>query len=151
MKKIALFPGSFDPYTLGHHDVIQKSLKLLDKIIICIGHNSNKNRYFDQKKILKKIEKLYQKNKKIDTIIYNELTAKLAKKYKADFILRGLRNTTDFEFENSIAQLNKHLNKDLETVFIITSPKQAHISSTIIREVHEYGGNINKFLPYKLK
>mgnify|MGYP001808840091 CR=1 FL=1 len=103
MKKIALFPGSFDPYTLGHHDVIQKSLKLFDKIIICIGHNSNKNRYFDQKKILKKIEKLYQKNKKIDTIIYNELTAKLAKKYKADFILRGLRNTTDFEFENSIS------------------------------------------------
>ena len=141
MKKIALFPGSFDPYTLGHHDVIQKSLKLFDKIIICIGHNSNKNRYFDQKKILKKI----------DTIIYNELTAKLAKKYKADFILRGLRNTTDFEFENSISQLNKHLNKDLETVFIITSPKHAHISSTIIREVHEYGGNINKFLPYKLK
>ena len=72
-------------------------------------------------------------------------------KYKADFILRGLRNTTDFEFENSISQLNKHLNKDLETVFIITSPKHAHISSTIIREVHEYGGNINKFLPYKLK
>ena len=93
---------------------------------------------------------MYQKNK-IDTIIYNELTAKLAKKYKADFILRGLRNTTDFEFENSISQLNKHLNKDLETVFIITSPKHAHISSTIIREVHEYGGNINKFLPYKLK
>ena len=151
MKKIALFPGSFDPYTLGHHDVIQKSLKLFDKIIICIGHNSNKSRYFNQKKILKKIEKLYQKNKKIDTIIYNELTAKLAKKYKADFILRGLRNTTDFEFENSISQLNKHLNKDLETVFIITSPKHAHISSTIIREVHEYGGNINKFLPYKLK
>ena len=118
MKKIALFPGSFDPYTLGHHDVIQKSLKLFDKIIICIGHNSNKNRYFNQKKILKKIEKLYQKNKKIDTIIYNELTAKLANKYKADFILRGLRNTTDFEFENSISQLNKHLNKNLETVFL---------------------------------
>ena len=90
-------------------------------------------------------------NSPIDTIIYNELTAKLAKKYKADFILRGLRNTTDFEFENSISQLNKHLNKDLETVFIITSPKHAHISSTIIREVHQYGGNINKFLPYKLK
>ena len=150
MKKIALFPGSFDPYTLGHHDIIQKSLKLFDKIIICIGHNSNKNRYFDQKKILKKIEKLYQKNKKIDTIIYNELTAKLAKKYKADFILRGLRNTTDFEFENSISQINRDLNVNLETVFLITSPDLAPISSTIIRDVISYGGDINKYLPYKI-
>jgi len=151
MKNIALFPGSFDPYTSGHHDIVQKSLKLFDKIVICIGHNSNKKRYFDENKILRKIKILYQKNKNIDVIIYNELTAKLAKKYNADFILRGLRNTTDFEFENSISQLNKHLNKELETVFFITSPKHAHISSTIIREVHEYGGNINKFLPYKLK
>ena len=150
MKKIALFPGSFDPYTLGHHDVILKSLNLFDKIIIAIGHNSDKKRYFDENVILNKIKNIYKKNKKIDTIIYNELTAVLAKKYKAEYILRGLRNTTDFEFENSISQLNKYLNNKLETVFLITSPEFAHISSTIIREVHQYGGDINKFLPYKL-
>ena len=150
MKKIALFPGSFDPYTLGHHDVILKSLNLFDKIIIAIGHNSDKKRYFDENVILNKINNIYKKNKKIDTIIYNELTAGLAKKHKAEYILRGLRNTTDFEFENSISQLNKYLNNKLETVFLITSPEFAHISSTIIREVHQYGGDINEFLPYKL-
>ena len=150
MKKIALFPGSFDPYTLGHHDVILKSLNLFDKIIIAIGHNSDKKRYFNEKVMLNKIKNIYKKNKKIDTIIYNELTAVLAKKYKAEYILRGLRNTTDFEFENSISQLNKYLNNKLETVFLITSPEFAHISSTIIREVHQYGGDINEFLPYKL-
>ena len=150
MKKIALFPGSFDPYTLGHHDIILKGLNIFDKIIIAIEHNSKKKRYFNETVILNKINSVYLKNKKIETIIYNELTASLAKKYKANYILRGLRNTTDFEFENSVSQINKYLNDKLETIFLITSPEFAHISSTIIREVHEYGGNINKFLPYKL-
>jgi len=151
LKNIALFPGSFDPYTLGHHDILLKSLNLFDKIVIAIGSNSNKKRYFDEKVILNKIKEIYKKHNKIEIIIYNELTAKLASKYNANFILRGLRNTTDFEFENSISQINKHLNHKLETVFLITSPEFAHISSTIIREVHDYGGNINKFLPYKLR
>ena len=150
MKNIALFPGSFDPYTLGHHDILLKSLNLFDKIVIAIGSNSNKKRYFDEKVILNKTKEIYKEHNKIEIIIYNELTAKLASKYNANFILRGLRNTTDFEFENSISQINKHLNHKLETVFLITSPEFAHISSTIIREVHDYGGNINKFLPYKL-
>ena len=150
MKNIALFPGSFDPYTLGHHDILLKSLNLFDKIVIAIGSNSNKKRYFDEKVILNKTKEVYKEHNKIEIIIYNELTAKLASKHNAKFILRGLRNTTDFEFENSISQINKHLNHKLETVFLITSPEFAHISSTIIREVHDYGGNINKFLPYKL-
>jgi len=150
LKNIALFPGSFDPYTLGHHDILLKSLNLFDKIVIAIGSNSNKKRYFDEKVILNKTKEIYKEHNKIEIIIYNELTAKLASKYNANFILRGLRNTTDFEFENSISQINKHLNHKLETVFLITSPEFAHISSTIIREVHDYGGNINKFLPYKL-
>ena len=151
MKNIALFPGSFDPYTLGHHDILLKSLNLFDKIIIAIGSNSNKKRYFDEKVILNKTKEIYKEHNKIEIIIYNELTAKLASKYNANFILRGLRNTTDFEFENSISQINKHLNHKLETVFLITSPEFAHISSTIIREVHDYGGDINKFLPYILR
>jgi pantetheine-phosphate adenylyltransferase len=83
-------------------------------------------------------------------ITYQELTATVAKKYKAKYLLRGLRNTTDFEYENSIAQMNQYLNEDLETVFLITSPQYASISSSIIREVHQYQGNVDEFLPYKL-
>ena len=96
-----------------------------------------------------KIKELYKDENKINIILYNELTAEISKKLNANFILRGLRNTTDFEFENSISQINKDINKDLETVFLITSPKLAPISSTIIRDVVKYGGDINKYLPYK--
>ena len=96
------------------------------------------------------IEELYKDENKINIILYNELTAEISKKLNANFILRGLRNTTDFEFENSISQINRDINKNLETVFLITSPKLAPISSTIIRDVIKYGGNINKYLPYKI-
>ena len=98
-----------------------------------------------------KIDNLYKDNSKINVINYNKLTASLSKDLNANFILRGLRNTTDFEFENSISQINKDLNSNLETVFLITSPKLAPISSTIIRDVIRYGGDINKYLPYKIK
>ena len=97
-----------------------------------------------------KIKELYKDENKINIILYNELTAEISKKLNANFILRGLRNTTDFEFENSISQINKDINKNLETVFLITSPKLAPISSTIIRDVVKYGGDINKYLPYKI-
>ena len=101
--------------------------------------------------ILSKIKELYSNNKNINVISYNKLTAEVAKDLNANYILRGLRNTTDFEFENSISQINRDLNNKLETVFLITSPDLAPISSTIIRDVVKYGGNINKYLPYKLK
>ena len=97
-----------------------------------------------------KINELYSKNDKINVISYNKLTAEIAKEINAKYILRGLRNTTDFEFENSISQINRDLNKNLETVFLITSPDLAPISSTIIRDVISYGGDINKYLPYKI-
>ena len=96
------------------------------------------------------INELHKSNDRISVEVYNELTAVFAKKHGANYILRGLRNTTDFEYENSIAQVNLHLVDDLETIFLITSPKYAHISSTIIREVHQYGGDVSALLPYKL-
>lgn len=151
MTKIALFPGSFDPFTKGHEDIVLRGLKLFDKIIIAIGRNSQKTRYFDVDLIAEKIKEAFSEHKSIEVIFYNELTAELAKKYNANFILRGLRNTTDFEYENSIAQVNKYLNQDLESVFLITSPRYAAISSSIIREVHRYNGNVDEFLPYSLK
>ncbi|MEK6476090.1 pantetheine-phosphate adenylyltransferase [Catalinimonas sp. 4WD22] len=148
--KTALFPGSFDPFTNGHADIVHRGLQLFDKIIISIGHNSRKQRYFPVEKIIGHIQEAFSENSQVEVITYDELTAELARKYEANYLLRGLRNTTDFEYENSIAQINRHLNNYLETVFLITSPQYAHINSSIIREVHRYGGDVNEFLPYQI-
>ena len=151
MKKTALFPGSFDPFTNGHHDIVMRGLNIFDEVIISVGHNtSKKNRYFDIDFMVEKIKNTYKKTPSVKVIVYDELTSSLAKKHEARYLLRGLRNTTDFEYENTISQMNRYLNESLETVFLITTPKYAAISSTIIREVHKYGGNVNKFLPYKV-
>ena len=150
MEKVAIFPGSFDPYTKGHHDIVQRSLNIFDKVIVAIGHNSQKKRYFEVDKMVAYIKQAFHGNPRVEVIVYDELTANLAQKHHARYLVRGLRNTTDFEYENSISQLNKYLNEGLETVFLITSPELAHISSTIIREVHRHGGDISNFIPFKL-
>ncbi|CAD5280821.1 MAG: pantetheine-phosphate adenylyltransferase [Imperialibacter sp.] len=149
-NKTAVFPGSFDPFTLGHFDIVVRSLKLFDEVIIAIGHNSQKKRYFPLETMLSKIESAFVKYPQVKIVTYDELTADLAKRLGAKVLLRGLRNTTDFEYENSISQVNRYLNDEIETMFLITSPKYAPISSTIIREVHKYGGDVKAFLPYEL-
>lgn len=150
-KRIALFPGSFDPFTKGHEDIVLRGLQLFDEIIIAIGFNSQKNtRYFDIALMIDRIEKTFQNYPNIKVLTYSELTAGLAQKHGAKFLLRGLRNTTDFEYENSISQVNRKLYKELESVFLITSPQLTWISSSIIREVHKYDGDVSDFLPYKL-
>jgi pantetheine-phosphate adenylyltransferase len=151
MKKTAIFPGSFDPFTKGHHDIVVRSLNLFDEVIIAIGYNSAKhNRYFEIDLMVNKISGIYHENSNVKVLVYNELTSTLAKKHQANFLVRGLRNTTDFEYENTISQMNRNLNPELETVFLITSPQYAAVSSTIIREVHRYGGEVNEYLPYAL-
>jgi pantetheine-phosphate adenylyltransferase len=150
MKRVALFPGSFDPFTKGHYDIVIRGLKLFDEIIVAIGQNTMKKRYFPLELMIEKITETFAEEEKIKVVTYNELTASFVKKFDARYLLRGLRNTTDFEYENSIAQVNKYLNSDLESVFLITSPEYAAINSSIIREVHRYDGDINVFLPYKL-
>src|SRR4051812_23955863 len=150
-KKIALFPGSFDPFTKGHEDIVLRGLNLFDEIIIAIGFNSTKSqRYFSIDLMVEKIKGTFKNYPQIKVQTYSELTAEYAKKNKANYLLRGLRNTTDFEYENSIAQINKNLNSELESVFLITSPKFAPINSSIIREVHRYNGDVSAFLPYQL-
>jgi len=150
MSKIALFPGSFDPFTKGHQDIVLRGLSIFDRIIIAIGHNTNKTRYFDIDKMVQRMNRTFENRPEVEVIVYNELTAELARKHGARYLLRGLRNTTDFEYENSISQVNRHLYQELETVFLITSPLYAAISSSIIREVHKYGGDVSDFLPYLL-
>lgn len=152
MKRVALFPGSFDPFTKGHQDIVLRGIKLFDEIVIAIGYNSQKNqRYFKIDFMIEKIRETFTDYPQISVITYSELTAELARKHNARFLLRGLRNTTDFEYENSIAQVNKYLNEELESVFLITSPALAAINSSIIREVHRYGGDVSPMLPYKLQ
>jgi pantetheine-phosphate adenylyltransferase len=151
MSRIALFPGSFDPFTKGHQDIVLRGLNLFDEVIIAIGYNSGKSkRYFPVEIMVDKIKSAFTAENRISVITYSQLTANLAKDHGAHFLLRGLRNTTDFEYENSIAQVNRHLNKELESVFLITSPELAAISSSIIRDVHRYGGDVSAFLPYSL-
>lgn len=150
-SRVALFPGTFDPFTKGHEDIVLRGLNLFDEIIISIGYNSQKsNRYFNIDLMVASIQETFHFHSQIKVITYAELTAEFARKHNAKFLLRGLRNTTDFEYENSISQINRKLNTELESVFLITSPHLAWISSSIIREVHKYGGDISEFVPYTL-
>ncbi|MFD3393937.1 pantetheine-phosphate adenylyltransferase [Aquirufa sp. OSTEICH-129V] len=149
MRKTAFFPGSFDPFTKGHEDIVLRALTLFDEVVIGIGQNSNKSRYFSLDKMKHYIETTF-KDKPVRVVTYQNLTANVAKEVGAKFIIRGLRNTTDFEYENSISQVNRHINQELETVFLITSPHLAPISSTIIRDLHRYGSEIGEYLPYTL-
>ncbi|MCP9770857.1 pantetheine-phosphate adenylyltransferase [Lacihabitans sp. LS3-19] len=150
MKKIAFFPGSFDPFTKGHADIVERGLKLFDQIIIGIGTNTNKKRYFEIDRIDLEIKGTFKDDPRVTVVHYDDLTASVALKYGAQFILRGLRNTTDFEYENTISQVNRQLAKELETVFLITAPELAPISSTIVRELHKFGADISPYIPYKI-
>jgi pantetheine-phosphate adenylyltransferase len=148
--RIALFPGSFDPFTNGHLDVVRRGTSLFDKIIIAIGNNSSKSRYLPVEQMAAMISEVFADEPRVEVQAYKGLTADFARETGARFLLRGLRNTTDFEYENTIAQANRHVNPQLETVFLITSPPLAAISSTIIREIHRFGGNVDDFVPFRL-
>lgn len=149
MRK-AIFPGSFDPFTKGHTNIVERSIDLFDEIIICIGDNPQKKRYFSIELMVQKINDVFENYPSVKVMSYQGLTADFAKSIDARFLIRGLRNTTDFEYENSICQANKYLWNDLETIFLITHPSVASISSSIIREIHRYGGDVDPLLPYKL-
>ena len=148
--KIALFPGSFDPFTKGHLDVVERGADLFDKVVIAIGYNTSKQRYFPLPTIKEKIEFCTKDNPKIEVTIYEGLTSEYAKQMGARFLLRGLRNSIDLEYESAIAKANKDLNSELETVFLLTDPLFSHISSTIVREIHKFNGDVGKFLPYSI-
>lgn len=148
-KRTAFFPGSFDPFTKGHEDIVRRGLNCFDEIIIGIGHNARKERYFPIEFMQRAIEGTFRHDP-VRVVTYNDLTAHVAREQGAGFLLRGLRNTTDFEYENGIAQVNRDIYQGVETVFLICSPELAPISSTIIRDLHRYGANVDAYLPYRL-
>ena len=150
MTKTAIFPGSFSPFTVGHQSVVDRALPLFDKIIISIGINSEKNQYFSIEERLQWIKDVYGNNPKIEIKFYEGLTVDFCKKENANYILRGLRDSHDFKFEKGIAQMNKDLNKEIETIFIITPPEISHISSSIIRDIIKNGGDVSKFIPKEI-
>ena len=151
IEKIAVFPGSFSPFTLGHQYVINRALPLFDKIIITVGSNSSKEYYFSEEQRLEWIENIFKHEAKVEIRTYKGLTVNFCKSIGANFILRGLRNAKDFNYEKEIAQVNQTLNKEIETIFIITSPEYSHISSTLVREVAKNNGDISKFVPKGIK
>ena len=150
MTKTAIFPGSFDPFTKGHENIVLRGTQLFDKVIVAIGNNSTKKRHFPVETMEEKIRETFKNHPTVAVMNFKGLTSNFAKDMNANFLLRGLRNTTDFEYENSISQVNRHINPELETVFLITSPHLAPISSTIIRDLHRYGSKIDDYLPYDL-
>jgi pantetheine-phosphate adenylyltransferase len=145
MKK-AIFPGSFDPLTLGHVDIINRAVKLFDEIIIAVGENSSKDYMFSIEQRINFIEIKFKKNSKVRVMNYSGLTIDFCKEIGVDFIVRGLRNQADFEFEKTIAQTNRHLSK-FETVFLLTSSQTSFISSSIVREIIKHGGDFKKLVP----
>ena len=150
MSKIAIFPGSFSPFTIGHQAIVDKALPLFDRIVISIGINSDKNQYFSIEERMQWIKDVYANNPKIEVQFYEGLTVDFCKKEGSNFILRGLRDSHDFKFEKNIAQINKDLNSSIETIFIITPPELSHISSSVIRDIIKNGGDVSKFIPKEI-
>ncbi|GGD88836.1 pantetheine-phosphate adenylyltransferase [Planktosalinus lacus] len=148
--KRALFPGSFDPITLGHYDIINRGVNLFDEIVVAIGVNAQKDYMFSLDQRKKFIEEAFANQPKVKVITYEGLTIDVCKKIDAGFILRGLRNPADFEFEKAIAHTNRKLSK-IETVFLLTASRTSYISSSIVRDVIRNGGDFTVLVPDSVK
>ena len=151
MKKIAIYPGTFDPITYGHIDVIKKSLNIIDKIVIAVSDGTNKNYLFDSQKRIEIIKNALFKDlkfnkKRVEIVSFNNLTTSLCNKYKSNIILRGLRAVSDFEYEFQLAGMNRKLNNKIETIFLMSDVENQIISSKFVKEISKLEGKINKFV-----
>lgn len=147
MARIAILPGSFDPVTVGHLDIVKRSASLFDKIIIGLGINSMKQTMFSSEQRMKWLQTTFQEFPNVEVKAYEGLTVNFCKQEQAKYILRGLRTSTDFQFEKAIAQMNQLLEAEIETVFILSLPQYAPVSSTIVRDIIRHGGDVKQFLP----
>ena len=145
MKRIAVFPGSFDPFTKGHECIIDKALSLFDEVVIAIGQNTSKKYLFPLENRKSHIESIFENNNRVRVEVFTGLTVTFCKEINADFIVRGLRDSKDFGYERSIAQMNHEIS-GIESVFFMTVPEYTAINSTIVREIHKSGGSIDLFV-----
>ena len=147
MQRICLFPGTFDPVTLGHVDIINRALPLFDKIIVGIGMNTSKAPMFSDQQRLNWIKEIYKDEDRVEGAVYEGLTINFCQKIGARFILRGIRYVSDFEYEKTIADANRTLDRGIETVFLTGEPKYTSVASTIVRDIIRNGGDASHFLP----
>ncbi|RPH33125.1 MAG: pantetheine-phosphate adenylyltransferase [Bacteroidales bacterium] len=147
MEKVAVFPGSFDPFTVGHESIALRGLTIFDKIIVAVGFNANKKSYFSLEQRLAIIRKVFENEPRIEVISYEGLTVELCKKIKVNNILRGLRTSADFEFERAVGQVNKAMLHEVESVFLLTTPEHSSVNSTVIRDILLHNGDPSQFLP----
>jgi pantetheine-phosphate adenylyltransferase len=147
MQRVALFPGTFDPITIGHLDIISRSLTLFDRVIIGIGRNASKLPMFSEEQRLKWAKELYKDHPQVDVVVYEGLTVKCCQRVGARFIIRGIRYVNDFEYEKAIADMNRSLDHQIETVFLTCLPQYTSVASTLVRDVLRNGGDATPFLP----
>ena len=148
MENIALFPGSFDPFTLGHESVVVRALRIFDKVVIGIGVNSRKNYLFSVEDRIQFVNEVFsQHSDRVNVDSYSGLTVDYCNLNKISFVIRGIRNSRDFLFENEIAGMNRVLNSNIETVFLSSYPEHAMINANIVREIYRNGGDVSEFLP----
>jgi pantetheine-phosphate adenylyltransferase len=150
MEKIAVFPGSFDPFTIGHESVLQRALPLFDKVIVMLGVNNTKKTLFSVEKRKQMIEDLFHDEPKVKVEIHDGLTIDFCKKVSATHILRGLRTSADFEYERAIAQVNKKMYNNIETIFLLTLPEHTPVNSSVVRDILNHNGDISIFIPKNL-
>jgi len=147
MQRIALFPGTFDPITVGHLDIIERSLPLFDKLYIGIGRNASKVPMYSEEQRLQWIREIFANEKRIDVVVYDGLTVECCKKIGAQYILRGIRYVNDFEYEKAIADMNRSLDESIETIYLTCLPQYTSVASTLVRDVIRNGGDASPFLP----
>ena len=151
MKKVAVFPGSFDPITIGHEDIVKRAAQIFDEIIVAIGVNTQKKYLFDLDTRISWIEKVFEPYSNVTVKSYTGLTINFCKEIDAKYIIRGIRSSADFEYEKTIAQLNHMMEPDIDTFLILSSPELSAISSTIVREIIIGKGDTSKFLPKEVE
>jgi pantetheine-phosphate adenylyltransferase len=147
MQRIALFPGTFDPITIGHLDIIHRALPLFDRLVIGIGRNVNKTAMFSEEQRMQWIKDIFRDTPSVSVVVYEGLTVECCRRVGANFIVRGIRYVNDFEYEKAIADMNRSLDTNIETVFLTCLPQYTSVASTLVRDVLRNGGNAKQFLP----